>query len=47
MFDFMQDSMTEPMIKQYSEVYARHGGNNGNSKSYVPHAPYTVSDGSI
>ena len=45
MFDFMQDSMTEPMIKQYSEVYARHSGKNGNRKSYVPHAPYTVSDG--
>ncbi len=45
MFDFMQDSMTEPMIKQYSEVYARHSGTNGNRKSYVPHAPYTVSDG--
>merc|ERR1711966_252112 len=45
MFDFMQDSMTEPMIKQYSEVYARHIGTNGNRKSYVPHAPYTVSDG--
>jgi cytosine/adenosine deaminase-related metal-dependent hydrolase len=33
MFDFMQDSMTEPMIKQYSEVYARHSGKNGNRKS--------------
>ena len=45
MFDFIQDSMTEAMIKQYSEVYAQHSNDNGNSKSYVPHAPYTVSDG--
>ena len=44
MFDFIQDNMTEPMIKKYREVYAQHGDNNGNSKSYVPHAPYTVSD---
>lgn len=43
MFDFIQNSMTEPMIKQYSEVYAKHSNENGNSKSYVPHAPYTVS----
>ena len=45
MFDFIQDSMTESMINQYSEVYAQHGDENGNNKSYVPHAPYTVSDG--
>ena len=45
MFDFIQDSMTEPMINQYSEVYAQHSAENGNSKSYVPHAPYTVSAG--
>ncbi len=45
MFDFIQDSMTEPMINQYSEVYAKHSDENGNNKSYVPHAPYTVSDG--
>ena len=45
MFDFIQDSMTDAMIKQYSEVYTHHSDQNGNSKSYVPHAPYTVSDG--
>lgn len=45
MFDFMQDSMTQPMIKQYSQVYKQHSIENGNSKSFVPHAPYTVSDG--
>ena len=44
MFDFIQDSMTEAMIDQYSEVYGKHNKENGNSKSYVPHAPYTVSD---
>lgn len=45
MFDFIQDSMTDPMIKQYSEVYTQHSDKSGNSKSFVPHAPYTVSDG--
>jgi len=45
MFDFIQDSMTDTMIKQYAEVYAQHKEENGNSKSFVPHAPYTVSDG--
>ena len=45
MFDFIQDNMTEPMIKQYSEVYAQYSNEHGNRKSYVPHAPYTVSDG--
>lgn len=44
MFDFIQESMTDPMIKQYSEVYSQHSEDNNNSKSYVPHAPYTVSD---
>lgn len=45
MFDFLQDSMTDAMIKKYSEVYLAHSNENGNSKSYVPHAPYTVSEG--
>lgn len=40
MFDFMQSSMTDAVINQYSQVYREHG----NEKSYVPHAPYTVSD---
>ncbi len=45
MFDFIQDSMRDAMIKQYSEVYNLQSDQNGNKKSFVPHAPYTVSDG--
>ena len=43
MFDFMQDSMTDNTIAQYTEVYNTHVANDKNAKSYVPHAPYTVS----
>ncbi len=43
MFDFMQDSMTDNTIAQYKEVYNTHIANEKNDKSYVPHAPYTVS----
>ncbi len=39
MFDFMQPSLTEETIDKYIEVYKQHGS----EKSYVPHAPYTVS----
>jgi len=45
MFDFMQSSMTEATIEQYSVVYEGHSDEGGNKKSYVPHAPYTVSEG--
>ena len=45
MFDFMQSSMTEATIDQYKEVYEAHSDENGNKKSFVPHAPYTVSEG--
>ena len=45
MFDFLQSSMTEGTIAQYQPVYKGHSGTDGNEKSYVPHAPYTVSDG--
>lgn len=44
MFDFMQPFMTDSMITQYSEVYSHHSNTEGNNKSYVPHAPYTVSN---
>lgn len=44
MFDFMQSSLTQSMIEQYSEVHTQHEQNEKNSKSFVPHAPYTVSD---
>ena len=45
MFDFMQASMTESTIDQYKSVFAAHSDEDGNKKSYVPHAPYTVSEG--
>jgi len=44
MFDFMQPQLTARTISQYEEVYAVHSCDDGNQKSYVPHAPYTVSD---
>jgi len=44
MFDFMQSSMTQSTIDQYKEVYSVHNNDNGNRKSYSPHAHYTVSD---
>lgn len=45
MFDFMQSSMTEDTIDQYKAVFEKHSDADGNKKSYVPHAPYTVSEG--
>jgi len=45
MFDFMQSSMTEATIDQYKAVYDGHSEEDGNKKSFVPHAPYTVSEG--
>lgn len=43
MFDFMQPHLTAPTIAQYEAVYAAHSDDRGNKKTYVPHAPYTVS----
>ncbi len=43
MFDFLQSQMTEATIEQYGPVHASHSNDAGNKKSYVPHAPYTVS----
>lgn len=45
MFDFMQSTMTEATIDQYKSVYDGHSDEYGNKKCYVPHAPYTVSEG--
>ena len=45
MFDFQQPAMTQPTIDQYTGVYEGHSTHNGNRKSFVPHAPYTVSEG--
>ena len=43
MFDFIQDANAESTYRQYKEVFEGQSNNNGNKKSYVPHAPYTVS----
>lgn len=43
MFDFMQASMTASSIEQYKSVYDKHQGEGKNKKSFVPHAPYSVS----
>ena len=45
MFDFMQSAMTEDTIDQYKEVFDAHSDDNGNRKCFVPHAPYSVSEG--
>lgn len=42
-FDFLQEAWAIDTYKQYQEVYQTHSNNNGNKKSYVPHAPYSVS----
>ncbi len=43
MFDFLQESATEQFTAQYREVYEGQSTAHGNQKSYVPHAPYSVS----
>jgi len=43
MFDFMQDSWTEQEYEKYMAVYQEQASDNGNKKSAVPHAPYSVS----
>ena len=45
MFDFLQDTMTAQSFDGYHEVFKQQAGSNGNKKSAVPHAPYTVSPG--
>ncbi len=42
MFDFLQPSMTNATIIQYSSVMEGQSHYGFNKKSYVPHAPYTV-----
>lgn len=42
MFDFLQHTMTENTIKQYSAVFEAQDSTGYNRKSFVPHAPYTV-----
>ncbi len=43
MFDFLQDAWTEDTYQQYNEVYKGQADQDGNKKSMVPHAPYSVS----
>lgn len=43
MFDFLQDSWAANEYEKYYEVYEGQSEGNGNKKSCVPHAPYTVS----
>lgn len=43
MFDFLQDGMAQQTFDQYAAVYQGQASGNGNRKSHVPHAPYTVS----
>ncbi len=43
MFDFLQPSMTASTISQYRDVMNGQSDTGYNNKSYVPHAPYTVS----
>jgi len=44
MFDFLSDNMTDGEFEKYMSVYDNHSEKNGNKKSVVPHAPYTVSE---
>lgn len=44
MFDFMQAGMTEDTFNGYQEVYRAFDVKSNDHISYVPHAPYTVSD---
>ncbi|MGK0363706.1 MAG: cytosine/adenosine deaminase-related metal-dependent hydrolase [Saprospiraceae bacterium] len=43
MFDFLQDGHAQQYFDAYMEVYNDHADGNGNRKSTVPHAPYSVS----
>lgn len=43
MFDFMQDNLADNIYNGYKEVFDGQSEGNGNRKSCVPHAPYTVS----
>ena len=43
MFDFLQNEGAQKTFNSYKEVYDGQSDNDGNRKSCVPHAPYTVS----
>lgn len=44
MFDFLQADRAQASFDGYRAVYEEQASGNGNAKSAVPHAPYTVSD---
>ena len=43
MFDFMQEGWAGQKFEKYKVVFDEQTHSNGNKKSVVPHAPYTVS----
>lgn len=43
MFDFLKDDWAQKIFDGYYEVFKQQANGNGNRKSCVPHAPYTVS----
>lgn len=43
MFDFLQELDAEKIFQQYLEIFRGQSTKNGNKKSCVPHAPYSVS----
>ncbi|MBK8564084.1 MAG: amidohydrolase family protein [Saprospiraceae bacterium] len=43
MFDFLNDGRAQQVFDGYYEVFAQQSDENGDRKSCVPHAPYTVS----
>lgn len=45
MFDMLQDQLTKSTIDQYQKVFDLQSSINGNRKSLVPHAPYSVTPG--
>ncbi|MFK7904056.1 MAG: amidohydrolase family protein [Chitinophagales bacterium] len=44
MFDFLQNDWAQKTFDDYYQVFEGQSGGNGNRKSCVPHAPYTVSE---
>ncbi|NNF20624.1 MAG: amidohydrolase family protein [Saprospiraceae bacterium] len=45
MFDFMQDSLFEATVEKYRNIFSALKLKEGDGKSLVPHAPYSVSPG--
>jgi len=43
MFDFLQEDQAQATFEQYQPVYEAHASTGRHKKSYVPHAPYSVS----